>query len=82
MTRNVRNDLDSFLPIIDVDLALQYQYKWFFVRGGYTFSYWFNGDLKHQIGGWDDIDDRTSPHDYEKSDLSFHGWFIRAGIFF
>jgi regulator of replication initiation timing len=80
--RKVTMNLDSFLPIIDLDVALKYQYKWFFVEGGYLFSYWWNGDLKQEVVGWDDVDGTTSPYHYEKSDLSFHGWKIRAGFIF
>jgi hypothetical protein len=80
--REITTDIDSFLPIIDLNLGVKYQYKAFFVEGGYMFSYWFNGDLKHRIGLQDDVDGGTNAYDYEKADLMLHGWTINAGILF
>ena len=81
-TRSITSDTESLLPIVDINLGLKYRYQSFFVEGGYLLSYWFNGDRQYQVVGHDDVDGTTSPYGYEKSDISFHGWTLKAGIVF
>ena len=80
--RRVTTDFYSLMPIMDIDLGLKYQYKSFFLQGGYLFSYWFNGDLKYQMGSADDVDGSTTQYDYEKANLSVNGWTLKAGVLF
>lgn len=70
----------SVVPVLELAAGARYDRGPFFLQGGYEFANWFNLNQQVEVIGWDDIDAQTSVYGFDGGDLSFDGWFIRAGI--
>jgi hypothetical protein len=78
--RSWANNFNTVTPVLEVAAGVSFSYHNFTLAGGYEFTHWFNIQEHADVPGWDDVDEETPNYRPDRGDISFDGFFIRAGV--
>jgi len=75
--------IKTVVPVLELRVGLSYNWKCLSLAAGWEFQHWFNMrqhvDVFNPLLGIEGLEDVVQ-YRVETTDLSFYGWFLRAGI--